>query len=328
MANKKTTPEEQMAALLGELTPEEQSQLLGMLQDMSENYVSELSKTFYHYQCPNYKKMTKALAPCLEPILETDDIDDNLKSELVRLCSPLSKEELGDAIRNLIWCIFVEFKETKEPEFMFLIVAVFWLMEHYELDDCLDIVLEILRQDSDFYAVFYNTKLASLLAIMIYQLGKNRLDTLLEFMKEPGLIPFGKYYVADAVAHIAVETPERRPEVMDWFCKILNCYLDKMAARVPDVPFVIDHISKCMLEIRGVEALPVLEKINAKYSLPTQEAPAFAKLKKKMPGHKITGLKFVTIDSYLANNDIDYYVMRLDDDDFDLSCFDLDNDRF
>lgn len=328
MAKKKTTPEEHLAALLGELTPEEQSKVLDMLQDMSDAYASELSETFYHHQCPNYKKMTKSLAPCLEPILETDEMDDNLKSELVRLCSTLPKEELEDALRNLILCTFVEFNETKEPEFMFLVVAVFWLMEHYELEECLDIILEILRQDFDFYSVFFNTKLASLLAIMIYQLGKNRLDDLQEFMKEPGLIPYGKYFVAEAVAHIAVETPERRSEVMDWFCKILTCYLDKMAAGVPDVPFVIDHISKCMLEIRGVETLPVLEKINAKYNLPNQDAPAFATLKKKMPRHKITGLKFNSVDSYLANNDIDYYVIRLDDEDYDPSYFDLGSGHF
>lgn len=328
MANKKTTPEDSLSALLGKLTNDEQSELLDILQDMSDTYASAISETFYRYQCPNYKKLTKSLAPCLEPILETDEIDDKLKAELMRGCSSISKEELEDALRNLVLCIFVEFKDTKEPEFMFLVVAVFWVMEHYELEDCLDIVLEILRQDYDFYAVFFNTKLASLLAIMIYQLGKNRLDELQEFMKEPGLIPFGKYFVADAVAHIAVETPERRAEVMDWFCKILDCYLEKMAAGEPDIPFVTDHISKCLLDIRGVEALPVLEKINAKYSLPNHEAPAFETLKRQMPGNKITGMKFTTIDEYLDKNDIDYYVMRFDDDDYDPSYFDLDDDRF
>lgn len=328
MANKKTTLEDSLSALFGKLTINEQSQLKDILQDMSDTYASSLSEAFYRYQCPDYKKETKSLAPCLEPILDTDEIGDKLKADLVRGCSAISKEELEDAIRNLVWCIFVEFKDTKEPEFMFLIVAVFWLMEHYELEDCLDIVLEIMRQDCDFYAVFYNTKLASLLAIMIYQLGRNRLDELQEFMKEPGLIPFGKYFVADAVAHIAVETPERRAEVMDWFCKILDFYLENFATGEPDIPFVTDHISKCLLEIRGVEALPVLEKINAKYKLPNQEAPAFKTLKRQMPGHKITGLECTTINEFLDKNDIDYYVMRFDDDDFDLSDYDLLGDRF
>ena len=54
-----------------------------------------------------------------------------------------------------------------------------------------------------------------MLSAITYQLGQNQLDVLMDFMKEPGLLPMSKYRVIEAVAHIVITHPARREEVMD-----------------------------------------------------------------------------------------------------------------
>ena len=47
--------------------------------------------------------------------------------------------------------------------------------------------------------------------------GQNRLEKLMNFVKEEGLETFCNSYVFPAVAHIALMQPERRKEVIEWF---------------------------------------------------------------------------------------------------------------
>ena len=57
------------------------------------------------------------------------------------------------------------------------------------MEHCLDIVLEVLRQDLDFYDFYFGYLYETMLSAITYQLGQNQLDVLMDFMKEPGLLP-------------------------------------------------------------------------------------------------------------------------------------------
>ena len=85
----------------------------------------------------------------------------------------------------------------------------------------LDAVLEVLRQNDDFLDYHIADSSMEIIVPTIYKLAKNKLYTLMDFMKETGLNNFWKSTVANAVAQIALIEPDRRPEVITWFEELL-----------------------------------------------------------------------------------------------------------
>ena len=53
-----------------------------------------------------------------------------------------------------------------------------------------DIVLEVLRQDLDFYDFYCGYLYETMLSAITYQLGQNQLDVLMDFMQEPGYVSY------------------------------------------------------------------------------------------------------------------------------------------
>lgn len=115
-----------------------------------------------------------------------------------------------------------------------------------------------------------------MLSAITYQLGQNQLDVLMDFMKEPGLLPMSKYRVIEAVAHIVITHPDRREEVMDWFGNLLSYYFDVLKEQKNDIcsTLLLDHVTACMMDIRGVETLPILQKIYRTYHIKPYGIPS------------------------------------------------------
>jgi hypothetical protein len=89
-------------------------------------------------------------------------------------------------------------------------------------DSSLDVVLEVLRQSPDFYDYHICDSAEEVFTPTLYKLGQNRLDKLMAFAKEEGLYTYCKYQIFPAVAQIAIQQPERRAEVIDWFREIVQ----------------------------------------------------------------------------------------------------------
>lgn len=86
----------------------------------------------------------------------------------------------------------------------------------------LNAVLEVLRQNDDFLDYHIADSSMEIIVPTIYKLAKNKLDALMNFMKETGLANFWKFSVANAVVQISFFEPDRRPEVIAWFKGLLT----------------------------------------------------------------------------------------------------------
>ncbi len=113
-------------------------------------------------------------------------------------------------------------KEMSEGPFSGVIGhCVMLLGEVGNYSSSLDAVLEVLRQNDDFLDYHIADSSMEIIVPTIYKLAKNKLYTLMDFMKETGLNNFWKSTVANAVAQIALIEPDRRPEVITWFEELL-----------------------------------------------------------------------------------------------------------
>ena len=283
------------------LTLEEQEIALELFDD-GVNQVDEQSHIYYHYQCPDYRLIAQPVAPYLMPLWKMNDVNALSPAEIYSSCAVVPQEILERDLRNFIFNIFVQYRKMSSECHSYRLWYALGIMEHFRMERCLDIVLEVLRQDLDFYDFYFGYLYETMLSAITYQLGQNQLDVLMDFMKEPGLLLMSKYRVVEAVAHIVIAHPDRRGEVMGWFGSLLDYYFDILKDQKNDIcpTLLLDHVTACMMDIRGVETLPVLQKIYRTYHIKPYGIPSINELKKKMPYAEMHGLEMERVEDYLV----------------------------
>lgn len=130
-------------------------------------------------------------------------------------------------------------------------------------DSSLNVVLELLRQSLDFKDYHFGDFGEEIFVPTLYLLGQNRLDVLMNFVKEEGLETFCKCYVFPAVARIALVHPERRREVIEWFRDVIR-FATKM---LPKTQWIDSTLAGLMLndllDIQAKELLPEIREMFA-----------------------------------------------------------------
>ena len=130
-------------------------------------------------------------------------------------------------------------------------------------ESSLEVVLELMRQSPDFMDYHFGDAGDEIFVPTLYLLGQNRLDVLMNFVKEEGLTTFFKCHVFPAVAHIALVQPERRNEVVRWFREIIR-FATKM---LPKTQWIDSDLAGLMLhsllDIQAKELLPELREMFA-----------------------------------------------------------------
>ena len=123
----------------------------------------------------------------------------------------------------------------------------------------LDVVLETLRQSSEYSDFHFGDLMTEIYTPTLYKLGKDRLDKLMEFAKEKGLDTFNHVKVFPPVASIAYLHPERRNEVIEWFREILRFATEKL----PETQYFDSELAGMMLsdliDLKAEELLPEIK---------------------------------------------------------------------
>ena len=141
--------------------------------------------------------------------------------------------------------------------------CIFLLGELGNEDSSLDVVLEVLRQSSDFIDYHFGDSGDEVFVPTLYLLGQNKLEKLMNFVKEEGLETFCKCYIFPAVANVALLQPERRDEVVAWFREVIQ-FATKM---LPKTQWFDANLAGLMLysllDIQAKELLPDIRKMFA-----------------------------------------------------------------
>jgi len=124
----------------------------------------------------------------------------------------------------------------------------------------LDVVLETMRQSFDFLDYHYGDAINDVLVPTLYNIGQNQTQKLMDYVKEEGIISYAKSLVLTMMAQIALQQPERRQEVLEWFRQFLE--------------FALEHVKECkacdaeltgllMCELVDLQAIEVLPEVKA-----------------------------------------------------------------
>lgn len=255
--------------MLGAMSPEERMQLMANLEKIaqSESPVNDLLEVTYTYQCPDYTREVKPLAGYLQPLLRSALPSDVLLAyeEAYGEMVSLSHQEQEDVMRNffmhiladgLTRCFAQEANATALP-----MIAGFQLVDDFKLTGLLDIILELLKQNMDFYE-FYFGAFEEAITLILAHVGVGHLEELKEMMKTEGFLPEAYPIIFKAVVQMAVEDPFCRLQVLGWAADVL-----KSCVEVTFPAMAMDWLVEALAVIKAVDLLPLVKDIYKKFDI-------------------------------------------------------------
>ncbi len=120
----------------------------------------------------------------------------------------------------------------------------------------LDVVLEVLRQNNEYYEYHLGDISAETITPTLYLLARQHLDKLMDFAKEEGLQSICKSFAFDVVTYIVFYEPERRHEMIEWCREMLVFATQELPHTQRFDSFLSGFLLSPLLDIRAEELLP------------------------------------------------------------------------
>lgn len=143
----------------------------------------------------------------------------------------LPRESLIEDLKIVIIDSIVRYKYFKKLEWedythSFALHALFMLRE-LNAEEALETVLDLLRQNEKFLNYWLSDLQTEYMWMIIYDLGKSKLNVLRDFILEEGNYTYARTGISEAVSQIAMEFPERRNEVLEWYYSVFNFFIEQ-----------------------------------------------------------------------------------------------------
>ncbi len=259
--------------MLSGLLPEQQMQLMDNMDALmnSGKSLQDMQEEMYTYQCPDYGEMVKPLADYLLPVLEANKPSEALAAydKAHEALEKLSHQEQEDAVRNLFIQILADGQSRDFAHEMDTsavpLIAIFLLVDEFQLMGLFDVILETLKQNPSFFA-FYYIGFEDAATLMLAHVGKEHLEELKEMMKTDGFVTDVYPIILNAVIQMAVENPFCRLQVLAWVSDVLKSCIDET---IPAM--AMDWVVKSLAQIKAVDLLPLIKDIYKKYKVPAVE---------------------------------------------------------
>lgn len=246
-----------------------------MDKDKMARIMAENDNSHYHYQAPDYAPLAQAdtIDSTLSALMPGDNDDYRSNKTYKDLCENLSSwehEKLSEQLTRLLYAHLADWHDTDNGGYPFGLQAALALIERFRLTDCVPVILEILRQSSIFYDIFFmedglDDMPAAILSRLITQ---HELPMLLAFMKEPGLFSNCKGQVAVAVAHMPMFNLALLKDAQQWLADVLNYYFPMGSGTTVFDEKLLDMLVFCCIHTRAVELKPLIIKLYGKYKIP------------------------------------------------------------
>jgi len=154
-----------------------------------------------------------------------------------------------------------------------------FLLGELESSGSINYVLNIFRQDEEFFELYFGDLLNEMIWEPVYKIANSKLDILSEFMYEPGIYTYAKSVIPDIVEQVFIHQ-DRREEVTEWFKDVLGFYLkSSLDDNVIDsdvIAFIISGVAELKIE----ELLPVIKKLFERKIVSTGICGSFSDIEK------------------------------------------------
>lgn len=132
------------------------------------------------------------------------------------------------------------------------------LLAELKSEESIDTVLEVMRQSAELMDVMFGDTAQEILPHTLYQVGNNKLQEIRNYLLEPGLDVFFRYYAFSSVKAIVDIHPERREEVITWWRQMLNRFIE---LENDITVFDGELLGMMMIDMIGIKAAELLPEI-------------------------------------------------------------------
>lgn len=271
--------------------PLEMMETLQKIEQMYER-LDSLPSTIYNYAYPEYPRELTLRHPKELEILSSPKREIYLKTEEIKTILSLPHETLAEDLKNaILYEIGQTYREISfdlwDKPFSPILSHALFLLGELKIEDTIDVILEVLRQNVSFMEYHFGDASPDILPLTLYYVGRNQLPKLMEYAKEPGLFVSFKIQSFSAVSIIATFEPERRNEVILWYKDILQFYLDNIDDSSVYDASLIGLLSSELLAIKAIELLPLLEQLYSTGLVDEMCCGDFEDVKKEMESNEI-----------------------------------------
>lgn len=184
-----------------------------------------------------------------------------------------------DSINRCNW--YKENREWNEETHEFPLHALF-LLTQVNSEKSLGVVLDIMRQDEDYFDLFFGDHLHETLWEVLVLLGYDRLTELVRYLEEPNRYLYARAQISVVLEQIALHNPGRREEIVNWYKDIFEFFIthsddDAIADTELLGLMVCESIS-----LQAEELLPLIEKLYEKNALDPFIPGPFKNVKRDM----------------------------------------------
>lgn len=229
---------------------------------------------YYHYEHSAYDGNLQPINPPLDVLApDFDNTDGKVNNSYTTIrwqVEELSHEEQVKALNNLIMHYLVRWHDKKEDIWRYPMQVAVALMDALKLHECLPTLLEILRQDLEFYKMFFkDLDIDKMIPATLFQImEKEDLPVLLDFMKTPGMLFYAKQNIAMAVAHLPVKGESALPLVQEWLTELVKFYAPMGKETDMFNEALLETLVYGCIHTHAVNAKDVIVRLYNQYKMP------------------------------------------------------------
>jgi hypothetical protein len=223
--------------------------------------------TIYDYFYPEYPRELSLTHPELKVLFRAEYFYSLPKGEINAILSlphdslindltHILLYETGKTVRDLIANDLPDEKEQHSA-----INHALFILGELKAECSLDTVLEVMRQNADFMDFIFGDSADMVLTLTLYYTGRNRLDKLMDYLKEPSLYSFFRTFVFDAVVIIARNEPERKDEIIQWFREVLWLYIEHVEDNKLYDLMLAGMLMASLIDLKAAELLPEIQAL-------------------------------------------------------------------
>ena len=149
--------------------------------------------------------------------------------------------------------------ESDKDEYSAVATHCIMLLGEVGDKNSLAVLLEVLRQNDDFFEYNFGDAPSEIFIPTLYLLGQDNPDVFNDYLQEPGLFDYARSYVLSAVAMIAVRQSSRRDEIIGWFRKLLHFYIKNLPEKRCCDGVLVSLFVSDLVDIKAVELLPEIK---------------------------------------------------------------------
>lgn len=224
-------------------------------------------ETEYTYQHPEYPKALseadRALEKMISNLAEGTAIRNKTITDILSQPHDIIRAQLERIILYHIGQTCDEITDDYDKDGFSAIIplSVALLGEVGNEDSSLEVLLEILRQNNDFYEYHLSDWSNEIMIPALYKIGSQKLDRLMEFIHEPGLYRMFKYLVFCAVTSTCLLQPERREEIINWYREVVVYTTEVLPKKQYIDSTLAGFIASELIGIQAKELLPEIKKM-------------------------------------------------------------------